>query len=139
MMKGAVRMTAQLPVWLEALVDIVAGCIEPHSLMGPLGYRYLTDEDSTEVIVYPTPIELLGGAEDGERLIAGFLLDLGTLQQAFERLDGVHWQAHGWGPTDPEGPYLSLEGLFQGHAVWLRVLAEPPADETPGLRLDGTT
>ena len=55
-------MTTQPPAWLEALVDIVAGCMEPHSLMGPLGYRYHIDEDSTEVIVYPTPIELLGGA-----------------------------------------------------------------------------
>ena len=38
-------------------------------------------------------------------------------------------------PYDPAGPCVSIEGLYQGHDVWLRFLAEPPADEEPGLRL----
>jgi hypothetical protein len=106
--------------------------------MGPLGYRYLVDETMTELIVYPTPIELVGGADDGEVVVAGFLLDLGELQLIFERLDALHWQALGLGLDDPDGPYVSLEGVFQGHSIWLRILAEPPADEAPGLKLDVT-
>lgn len=132
-------MVVHPPAWLNALVDAVANCLEPHSPMGPLGYRYLTETDITELIVYPTPIELVGGAHDGEVVTAGFLLDLGALQTAFEQLDALYWQAQGLGPDDPESSHLSLEGVFRGHPVWLRILAEPPADEAPGLKLDVTS
>ena len=30
----------------------------------------------------------------------------------------------------------TVEGAYQGHHVWLRVLAEAPDDEEPGLQLD---
>jgi hypothetical protein len=34
------------------------------------------------------------------------------------------------------GQHISIEGTYQGHLVWLRVLAEAPDDEEPGLTLD---
>jgi len=124
------------PNWLETLVDIVANCIEAHNAMGPLEYRYSLEEEITELIVYPTPVELVGGAVDGAIVVPGFSLDVLTLQSAFEPVEAVSWQAHGLGPHDLEGPHLSVEGRYQGHAVWLRVLAEPPQETAPGLRLD---
>jgi hypothetical protein len=104
--------------------------------MGPLAYGYRLEEDLLELIVYPTPVELVGGAVDGAVVIPGFSLDLHMLSAVFERVDALHWQAHSLGPYDLEGPYLSLEGIYQGHHVWLRVLSAPPEEAEPGLRLD---
>ena len=69
-------------------------------------------------------------------MIPSFSLDLHALLAAFEGVMAPQWCAHGFGPHDAEGPCISLEGLYQGHPVWPRVLAEPPADEEPGLQLD---
>lgn len=129
-------MSSQPPTWLETLVDIISNCIEPHSPMGPLEYGYLLEEDIIELIVYPTPVELVGGAADGAVVVPGFSLDLQALQSAFERVEAVHWQAHDMGPHDFDGPHLSVEGLYEGHSVWLRLLSEPPEETEPGLRLD---
>jgi hypothetical protein len=124
------------PAWMEALVDVVAECLNPHSPMGPLGFRYLEEDAHGELVVYPTPVELVGGAEDGTVVVPGFALDLHALLAAFEHVTALQWCAHGFGPSDPDGPCVSLEGIYQGHEVWLRVLAEPPEDEEPGLHLD---
>jgi hypothetical protein len=102
---------------------------------GPLGFRYLEEEAHGELVVYPTPVELVGGAEDGTVVVPGFVLDLHALLAAFEHVTALQWCAHGFGPSDPDGPCVSLEGLYQGHEVWLRVLAEPPEDEEPSLHL----
>jgi hypothetical protein len=121
---------------MEALVDVVAEGLEAHSPMGPLGLRYLEEDTHGELVLSPTPVELVGGAADGTVVIPGCALDLHALLAAFEHVTALQWCAHGFGPSDPDGPCVSLEGLYQGHAVWLRVLAEPPEDEEPGLRLD---
>lgn len=123
--------------WIESLAEIVAGCIEAHSPMGPMKWEYLEEEPgSGELVVYPTPVELVGGEDDGAIVIAGFSLDLHELLPAFDRVTGLQWQAHSLGPYDRDGPHVSLEGVYQGHEVWLRVLADPPEGEEPGLQLD---
>ena len=129
-------MSSHPPPWLETLVDLVSNCIEAHSPMGPLEYRYSAEADIAELIIYPTPVELVGGAVDGAVVVAGVSLDLQMLQSAFERVEAMHWQAQGMGPYDLDGPHLSLEGLYQGYYVWLRVLSEPPEAVEPSLRLD---
>ena len=101
------------PAWMEALVDVVAECLNPHSPMGPLGFRYLEEDAHGELVVYPTPVELVGGAEDGTVVVPGFALDLHALLAAFERVTVLQWYAHRFGPHDPEGPCVSLEGLYQ--------------------------
>lgn len=131
-------MAEQPPAWLVSLVELVANCLEAHNPMGPLGFLYGQEEDLWELIVYPTPVELMGGATDGAVVLPGFSLDLQALQSAFEQVDAVDWCAQAFGPHDLTGAHISLEGLYQGHQVWLQVLAEPPEDEEPGLRLDTT-
>jgi hypothetical protein len=128
---------AQHPsAWMEALVNIVVDCMEAHSPMGSVGWQYHEEEALGELVVYPTPVELVGGATDGAVVVPGFSLDLHALLATFEHVTALQWCPHGFGPDDPEGPCLSLEGIYQGHQVWLRMLAEPPEDEEPGLHLD---
>ena len=54
------------------MVEVISACVEAQSPMGPLGYRYLAQGDPCELLVYPTPVELVGGAEDGAVVLPGF-------------------------------------------------------------------
>src|SRR5438552_16990427 len=119
------------PVWMEALAATVAECLHAHSPMGPLGFRYREEDGVWDLIVYPTPVELVGGAQEATVVLPGFSLDLYVFLSAFERLTALDWCAQGFGPSDSDGPCVSLEGRYQGHEVWLRVLAEPPTMKNP--------
>ncbi len=130
------HMAQQSPVWMSSLIDVVYNCIEAHSSMGPLGFYYNQEGDFWEIIARPTSVELIGGALDGEIVITGFSLDLHELSSAFERVSAINWRAHSFGPYDLDGPHISIEGIYQGHNVFLRVLSDPADDEEPGLQLD---
>jgi hypothetical protein len=103
---------------------------------GPLAFRWGSDDDFWEVKVYCTPGEAVGGAEDGAVLVPGFSLDLMELMSVFEELTDARWRTHSFGPHDQEGPHISVEGVYQGHHVYLQVLAEAPEDEEPGFKVD---
>lgn len=124
------------PVWMESRIDVVCGCMEAHNVMGPLGFRWSEEEQVWEIIVYPTPIELVGGAADGELVSPGFSLNVQELQSNFDEVAEVNWRAHDFGPQDPDGPQISIEGVYQGRDVYLTVLSEAPENEEPGLKLD---
>lgn len=123
-------------VWLDHLLEVVAGCVEADSTMGPLGLRYREEESFWEVWAYPTPVELVGGAHDGEVVVPGFRLDLEALRAAFESVVAFGWDALGL--NDPGGPHIYIEGVFRGREVLLQVLAQAPAGEEPGLKFDTT-
>lgn len=85
-----------------------------------------------EVDVYPTPVEFVGGDVDGEVGSPGFSMDLEALLSAFDRVDGLRWSVH----HHLDGPEVLIVGLFEGHEVYLRLLAEAPADEEIVEKLD---
>ena len=122
--------------WLDDLLDAVSACVEAQSPMGPLGLRYHEEDGFWDVTVHPTPVELVGGRHDGEVVAPDFTLDLEQLRAAFDAVVAFGWNALGL--NDPEGPYVYVEGVFDGREVYLQVLAYAPEDEEPGLKLDAT-
>ena len=122
--------------WLNTLLEEVGGCIEADSPVGPLGLRYRVEEGYWEVWIYLTPVELVGGRHDGKVVVPGFSVDLEQLRESFDSVVAFHWNALGL--TYPEGPHISIEGVFQGREVYLQVLAYAPEGEEPGLKLDAT-
>ena len=126
---------ADIPGWLDGLVREVGDTMTAQGDAASLGLRFLEDDGAWEVLVYPLPVELVGGAHDGAVATPGFSLDVEALRSAFTRVDDLTWNAATVGPGD-EGPYLSVEGEYRGRAVWLRVLALAPDDEEPAGRLD---
>ena len=102
--------------------------------MGPLGYRYRIDEDLVELMVYATPVELVGGPDDGGLVDPDFHLDVGELSKVFDEVVHIGWNALGL--LEEEGPYISVEGKFRGQDVFLQVLARAPEGEEPGLKLN---
>jgi hypothetical protein len=128
------------PDWLISLVDSVADCMEAAAPSGPVGYRWLNDDgEFWEVLVYSTPVQLVGGAVDGEIVYPLFSLDLQGLSSCFDEVVDFRWQAQDFGPHDLEGPHVSVEGVYRGRNVYLRVLSEPPEDEEPGMDLEVPT
>ena len=123
--------------WLHWLLQAVAECMTADSPMGPLGYRYSEEEGFWEVDIYPTSVELVGGAVDGEVVAPGFTLDVTELRSAFERIDSMAWHSLGF-PHD-EGPRFVVEGVCQSRSVLLQVLAYAPDDEEPGMKLNTTS
>ncbi len=127
---------AEAPQWLTSLIDAVGNCMEAHCASGPLGFCWRQEDDFWEISVYSTPGEIVGGAQDGAVIVPGFSLDMQGLMAAFEKVADLHWIAQSFGPHDNLGPHVSIEGVYQGHEVWLQVLAEAPEDEEPGFKVD---
>ena len=123
-------------IWLYGLVRTVAECMTADSPMGPLGYRYKEDGDCLEVDIYPTPVELVGGAVDGEIVTSGVSLDVEKLRSTFEQIDSMTWYSLGL-PCN-EGPRFAVEGTFQGRNVFVQILAYAPEDEEVGMKLNAT-
>src|SRR5207253_9016042 len=104
--------------WLDLLQDAVAACIEADSPLGPLGLRYHEEEGFWEIWIYPTPVELVGGAHDGAVVVPGFRLDLDQLRQEFDTVVAFGWDALGL--TGSEGPHVAVEGVFRGREAYLQ-------------------
>jgi hypothetical protein len=122
---------SSIPRWLNELIDRVAQALEPHTVSGPLGVRYHRDREdgAWEIAVFPCLVESLGGEEAKRSGCPGFFLDIQWLQSGFDEIVDVYWNTHGAGSQDQDGPFLAVEGRYEGHDVFLRVLAQAPDDE----------
>ncbi len=130
---------ADLPKWMEPLVEKVASSITVHGPDGPLELRFRKKEGRYEILLYLLPVEMVGGPHDGGLAAPGFLLDLPQLQSAFTRVDALYWDAHGTGEEQAaDGPCLAVQGEFDSRTIWLRVLAYAPDDVGPAAKVDGT-
>lgn len=129
-----------MPEWMQPLIDAVAANMAAHGPESPLGLRYRQLDDVWDLLVYPMPIEMIGGAHDGGRASPSFSLDLEGVRSALSRVESIAWDAHGAGPDNDEvGPCISIRGQFAAFQVWLRVLAHAPADVGPAVKVDATS
>ncbi|NOX54717.1 MAG: hypothetical protein GXP27_09815 [Planctomycetes bacterium] len=121
---------ASPPKWLEDLANRVASLMRAADVLAPIGCHFFHarfPKDQWEVTLFVGKTETVGGSQDGATTLSPFTLDLAQLMDLFSEVESFHWQALKLGPTDELGPHISVEGYYKGVAVWLRVLAEPPA------------
>ena len=124
---------ADAPEWMYTLAEAVAGSMTADA-PGRIGFRSREEDGLWELVMYPKPVELVGGAKDEEIVASGFSLDLEELRAEFERVDACSWQSLAY--PNGEGPHVSIEGVYEGHKVFVQVLAYAPEDEEPGTKLD---
>ena len=92
-----VHKTTPPPAWLKELVDHVMHSIEPISLMGHLGYRWLPPDHEVNVLgkwiigVYPCPNEVHGGASDGTIVHPGFKINIQSVLSKFSVVKDLVW------------------------------------------------
>jgi len=96
----------------------------------------LSSEWTWNIIVFPTSLEIVAGAVDDEVVTPGFDLDLELLQNTFERVNYFAWDLLGVGEVI--GPCVAVEGAYHGHHVVVQVVAYPPDDEEPTMKIDMT-
>jgi hypothetical protein len=115
------------PEWVDRLVQELSGLFHYHS-ENPLGCHWHQAEEVWEISVFMLRLEVLGGARDGENVALPFHLDLQGLPGILESVESLSWQSTRLGDSDDLGQHISLTGTYAGQSVWLRILAEPPAE-----------
>ena len=108
------------------MANAVAQEIAPVDILAPIGCHYHCADGVWEVTLFVGMTEVVGGRTDGIKRRSRFSVRLGKLDSIFAEVEHFHWQTHTLGSTDDLGPHISLEGKYQGHPVWLRILASPP-------------
>ena len=107
-------------VWLHRLVEAVAGCMEAGSPMGPLGYRYGEDDGMWQIDLYPTPVELIGGAADGEVMAPGFCLTSNSYAAC--STGSTPWPGSRWGSLAVRGRMFRSRASIRGTKSSFRFL-----------------
>jgi len=108
---------------MKTLVEVIRACVEAYSPMGPLSSRGLAPGAPCALLVSPTSVALVSGAEEGAVVLPGCSLDLHGLLALCDRVEACQGSPHGGGAYDPDGSRVAIERLSQGHDVWRRVAA----------------
>lgn len=114
--------------WLQTLADCVAQSIAMIDAVSPFGCHFCFVDGVWEVTLFAEAVEVVGGPRDGAIKKSRFGVHITEILELFQNVSSCTWQAQSMGEGDDLGPHLSVEGDYQGRLVWLRVLAEPPAD-----------
>ena len=114
----------QDPAWIKEFVRSLSSSLLTNRSTRHLGFRYGVDDDNWEISVYP--ILESGGHEESTGLEESppFAWNIEDLRSIFDSIDGSGWYA-----VPPSGtgcPYLWIEGNYQSHEVFLRLLPSKP-------------
>jgi hypothetical protein len=112
--------------WLKTLADAVAQSVALIDVTAPFGCHFCFADGVWEVTLFAEAVEVVGGPKDGAIKLSRFGVHITEILALFQDVTSCTWQAQSMGEDDDLGPHLSVEGLYKGRQVWLRVLAEPP-------------
>ena len=133
---------ARPPHWLVQFADLATQAFHSDEMLAPVGchfHRFEGEKVSSsqwEITLFVSSTEVYGGALDGSCSVSPFMLDLRVLMDLFDSIESCYWQAQTMADDDQLGPHVGLEGLFEGHSIWLRITAEPPSQFESGRRVD---
>lgn len=123
---------ASPPDWLREFADAIAEQIRAVDLLAPIGCHLFHAVDVWEVTLFVSSTEVIGGQHDGRERASRFFLDLQGVASVFDTVESFAWQAQDLGDDDDVGPHISVEGSYQGEAIWLRIPATAPPAFQPG-------
>ena len=129
--------------WLGELAALATRAFHSQSQLAPVGCHFHKNDEVTptqwEVTLFVSSTEVYGGALDGQCAFSRFMVDLKDLMAVFDVVESCYWQAQTMTDDDQLGPHVGIEGLYQGHSVWLRITAQPPDQFEPGRVFDQVT
>lgn len=120
------------PEWISEFTERVCTSIRLFDEGAPIGCHYYCGETSHEISVFVSATEIVGGPNDGQRIVARYVVDLIELMQVFDLLDNYSWQPQVIDASDEVGPHVAISGEYQGEQIWLRILAQTPEQFLPG-------
>lgn len=112
-----------LPTWLDTLADAVDEAIEA---MYSTRVGYAQDGDDWRVVIEPARVRFDGGSDDVYDLIK---VDLSLVLPLF-----TADTPHDCVQVNCAEDSVSVEGLYEGHPVWLEIRFQP-ADDAPAMIL----
>lgn len=114
--------------WLSGLADAIAKTLEPLSSepLPALDCHFTKYEGIWEVTLFTESTEIVGGPEDGSIKHSALGVRVSEILDLFQNVSSCNWQTQAFGPDDDLGPHLSIEGLYKGRTIWLRILAAAP-------------
>jgi len=126
------------PNWLKSMANQVASLMYDVDVLAPIGCHFFhnANRDEWEVTLFASSTEIVGGEWDGVLAPSKFCFDILKLGEIFEEVSSLHWQALPVDYDDQLGCHISIEGRYEDHQVWVRVLAESPEEFEPGRRIE---
>jgi hypothetical protein len=125
------------PEWLRNLRRKIKSCLDGDESADLFGMTstFNAETDIYTFLVYPKPVEVVGGSADGSKMWESFSLDVTRLMRMFDKAPEVSW-----GSRKPNAPSsVRLGGLYRGHSVVVCVSEEPPPFIKPKVLLDWET
>jgi hypothetical protein len=122
------------PEWLHELANAVAAQMLAVDMLAPIGCHFCEAEGKWEVSVFASNTQIVGGKNDGVLRASRFHVDMQGVTRLFSEIDKLIWQPVTLASDDELGPHISIEGIFAGHHVALRILARAPRRFDPGRR-----
>lgn len=125
------------PNWLSSMANQVASLMYDVDVLAPIGCHFFhnASRDEWEVTLFASNTEIVGGEWDGVLAPSKFCFDILKLGEIFDEVHALIWQALAVHYDDQLGPHISIEATYEGHRVWVRVLAESPEEFEPGRRI----
>ena len=110
--------------WLKGFVRMISSSLMTDETTRKLGVRYQEEHGYWRITVYPLPDKAARETIESSAVPPGFAWDIENLQSVFDCIEGLGWYAV---PADrTESPYFWIDGEFQGHEVFLRLLPREP-------------
>lgn len=135
---------AELPPKIKKFIDAVCDAFEIEEPLGDVGYGFRppeNDDDEWIIEVYPIPMEILRGKDDGAEVLPNFTVNVMAIMKLFDKKA----RGNGWKKTvrfEHHGgkcARVTFDGMVSGKFVMLEVLSSPPEGVKPGFTVDSVT
>lgn len=117
------------PGWVRELVDAVAEATTSINADGELGCHVYKNEGiepvEWEITIFGEPVQM-GGRLAAFSTNPVFSIDVFSIATLFDTLISCRWQTSQIDSDDDLGTHLSVEGIQNGEAVWLRIVSQKP-------------
>lgn len=139
-LQGSESDAVEPPRWLDRFANLATRSFHSADNLAPVGCHFHRCEGVAspqwEITLFASSTEIYGGALDGQCAVSRFMVDLRDLMEVFDAIESVYWQPQTMADDDEVGPHVGVEGMFEGHAIWLRITAEPPSQFESGRLVD---
>ncbi|EDL60239.1 hypothetical protein [Gimesia maris] len=119
------------------MANQVASLMYDVDMLSPIGCHFFHNgsRNEWEVTLFASSTEIVGGEWDGVLAPSKFCFNILKLGEIFEEVESLYWQALPVDYDDQLGCHISIEGMYEGERVWVRVLAEAPEEFEAGRRM----
>lgn len=117
------------PGWIHQLVESVTEVTTAISDKAELGCHVFRNESGDchewEITLYGEP-DSMGGRLASYASAPVLSVDALAVAMIFDTILSCRWQTGQVNSQDDLGPHLSVEGILNGEAVWLRIVGQKP-------------